>query len=59
MRIKINPIMAGLLTALPLFSPLVIAAERGQIIIDDPSGQTHMVLDPGDSVTYALSLIHI
>jgi len=57
MRIKINPIMAGLLTALPLFSPLVIAAERGQIIIDDPSGQTHMVLDPGDSVTYAGSEI--
>ena len=48
MPFRINPIMAGLIVALP---NLVLAVEHGQITINDPSGATTIVLDPGDTVT--------
>ena len=50
MPFRINPIMAGLIVALP---NLVLAVEHGQITINDPSGATTIVLDPGDTVTHA------
>ena len=50
MPFRINPIMAGLIVALP---NVVLAVEHGQITINDPSGATTIVLDPGDTVTHA------
>ena len=41
MPFRINPIMAGLIVALP---NLVLAVEHGQITINDPSGATTIVL---------------
>ncbi|CAB3927878.1 autotransporter family protein [Achromobacter deleyi] len=53
MRIALNPIMVGLLTAsLPAFSGLALAAERGQVLVNDPAGNTQITLDSGDTVTY-------
>jgi len=51
MRIALNPIMVGLLAATLPFVP-AHAAERGQILVNDPAGNTHVTLDNGDTVTY-------
>ena len=53
MHSHLNPIMLGLLAiTLPaLVSPLQ-AAELGQVIVSDPSGNVDRLLDNGDTLTY-------
>ncbi|CAB3732713.1 hypothetical protein LMG3458_04988 [Achromobacter deleyi] len=57
MRIALNPIMVGLLaTSLPACWTPVLAAERGQVRVNDPAGATQVTLDSGDTVTYTGSI---
>ncbi len=52
MRIALNPIMVGLITAaLPAIPTALLAAERAPIVIDDPTGHTQVTLDDGDTIT--------
>lgn len=51
MQIPLSPIMLALLAA--TLPATLWAAERGQIVVADPAGATRIILDPGDTVTYA------
>lgn len=54
MTLKLSPIMLSLLaTTLPTAPATTWAAEHGQIIINDPTGNTRSTLDANDTVTYS------
>ena len=54
MKFPLTPIMVGLLTAAaPLYPTYSAAAEIGQVIVLDPSGQTQQTLDAGSTITHA------
>lgn len=54
MHCPLNPIMLGLLAiTLPAFAQPVQAAELGQVIVNDPSGNATRAFGNGDTLTYA------
>lgn len=54
MHCSLNPIMLGLLAiTLPAFASPALAAELGQVIVNDPAGATERVLATGDTLTHA------
>lgn len=54
MSFRLSPIMAALLAAtLPSIAFTLSAAEHNQLIVNDPTGNTQITLNPGDTITHS------